>query len=96
MHNGLSTYQIKYGVRPHFSPTAPILHNIQLSNSGQNNIITSEIAIKPLLLFLWCPAAFGDFRKKNCLNARGFGREYHRSCSRYGPGRSIKRHGKSF
>ena len=64
MHNGLSTYQIKYGVRPHFSPTAPILHNIQLSNSGQNNIITSEIAIKPLLLFLWCPAAFGDVRKK--------------------------------
>ena len=35
-------------VRPHFSPTMPILHNIQSCSSGQNNIM-SEIAINPLL-----------------------------------------------
>jgi len=28
----------------------PILHNIQSSNSGQNKIITCEIATNPLLL----------------------------------------------
>jgi len=51
MHSGLSVYQNKYSiVRPHFSPTTPILHNIQSSSSGQNNIITSEIATSPLLL----------------------------------------------
>jgi len=38
------------GVRPHFSPTTPIIHNIKSSSSGQNNNITSEIATKPLLL----------------------------------------------
>jgi len=36
----------------------------------------------------------GIFEKKR-LNARGFAREYIRSCLGYGPGRSIKRHGKS-
>jgi len=30
---------------------------------------------------LWRPSAFGDFRKKH-LNARGFAREYLRSCSK--------------
>jgi len=34
-------------VRPHFSPT---LHNIQSSSSGQNNIITSDIATSQLSL----------------------------------------------
>jgi len=28
------------------------------------------------------------------LNARGFAREFLRSCSGYGPGRSVKRRGK--
>jgi len=47
------------------------------------------------LLTLWCPAAFRDFRKKKRLNARGFAQEYLRSCTGYGPGRSVKRCGKS-
>jgi len=46
-------------------------------------------------LILWRLAAFGDFWKKICLNARGFARKYLRSCMRYGPGRSVKRRGKS-
>jgi len=37
----------------------------------------------------------GIFGKKTCLNARGFAREYLRSYLGYGPGRSIKRRGKS-
>jgi len=32
-------------------------------------------------LTLWRPAAFGDFREKKHLNARGFAQEYLRSCS---------------
>jgi len=36
----------------------------------------------------------GIFGKKR-LNARGFSREYLRSCTGYGPGRSVKRRGKS-
>jgi len=42
--------------------------------------------------------ASGCFRallKKNCLNARGFAREYLRSYTGYGPGRRVKRCGKS-
>jgi len=42
--------QVAYTVRPHFSPTTLILHNIQSSSSGQNSIITPEIATSPLLL----------------------------------------------
>jgi len=45
-------------------------------------------------LTLWRLAAFKDFRKKR-LNACGFAQEYLRSCTGYGPGRSVKRHGKS-
>jgi len=37
------------------------------------------------ILTLRRPAAFGDFLKKNCLNARGFVWEYLSSCSGYGP-----------
>jgi len=33
--------------------------------------------------------------KKKHLNACGFAWEYLRSCKGYGPGRSVKRHGKS-
>ena len=33
--------------------------------------------------------------KKKHLNARCFAREFLRSCKCYGPGRSVKRHGKS-
>ena len=40
-------------------------------------------------------ATFGNFQEKNHLNACGFAREYLRSCSGYGPGRSVKRRGKS-
>ena len=46
-------------------------------------------------LALWNPGGFGDFRKKKRLNARGFAREYLRSCSGCGPGRSVKKRGKS-
>jgi len=38
---------------------------------------------------------FRGFSKKKHLNACGFAREYLRSCSGYGPGRSVKRRGKS-
>jgi len=31
----------------------PIVHTIQLSSNGQNNIITPEVAINPLLLLNW-------------------------------------------
>jgi len=44
---------------------------------------------------LWRPAAFGDFRKKTCLNARGFARKFFRSGMLYRLGKSLKRHGKS-
>ena len=40
-------------------------------------------------------AAFGDFRKKTCLNAYGFAWEFLRSGMIYRPGRSLKRRGKS-
>ena len=33
--------------------------------------------------------------QKNSWIARGFAREYLRSCTGYGPGRSVKRRGKS-
>jgi len=38
---------------------------------------------------------FRGFLGKKRLNARGFAREYLRSCSGYGPGQSVKTHGKS-
>jgi len=50
MHSGLGIYQIKYTARPHFLPYHAFLHNIQLSSSGQKNIIMSEIATNPLFL----------------------------------------------
>jgi len=34
-------------VRPRFLRNTPILHNIQLSSSGQNNTVTSEIVTNP-------------------------------------------------
>jgi len=46
-------------------------------------------------LTLWLPAAFGDFRKKKRLNARGFAREFLRSGMLYRPGKSHKGRGKS-
>jgi len=52
----------------------------------------TELSTKELTL--WRPAAFGDFRKKR-LNACGFARQYLRSCTGYGPGRSVRRHGMS-
>ena len=44
---------------------------------------------------LWRPAAFGDLRNKKRLKVRGFAWEYLRSCSGYGPSRSVKRRAKS-
>ena len=40
-------------------------------------------------------AAFGDFRKKKRLNARGFAQEFLRSGILYRPGKSLKRRSKS-
>jgi len=48
-----------------------------------------------LLLTLWCPLGFGDFRKKKRLNTRGFAREFFWSGMLYGPSKSLKRRGKS-
>ena len=47
------------------------------------------------MLTLWGPDGFGDFRKYNRLNARGFVREFLRSGMLYRPGKSLKRRGKS-
>ena len=44
---------------------------------------------------LWRSAAFGDFRKKNRLNARGFAREFLLSGMLYRPSKSLKKSGKS-
>jgi len=44
---------------------------------------------------LWHLGAFGDFRKKKRLNARGFAREFLQSGMLYRPGKSLKRRGKS-
>ena len=44
---------------------------------------------------LWEPGGFGDFRKKNRLNARGVAREFLYSCILYRPGKSIKKRGQS-
>jgi len=38
---------------------------------------------------------FQGFLEKKHLNARGFAWEYLSSCSGYGPGWRVKRHGKS-
>jgi len=48
-----------------------------------------------MLLTLWRPAAFRNFRKENRLNARGFAREFLRSGMLYRPGKSLKRRRKS-
>jgi len=42
------------------------------------------------------PSCFRGFSEKKRLNACGFVWEYLRSCTGYGPGRSIERCGKSF
>ena len=48
-----------------------------------------------LILTLWRPAAFGDFREKKRLNARGFVREFLLSGMLYRPSKSLKSRGKS-
>jgi len=51
MHNGLSIYQTKYCKTTFLAlPWLLILHTIQSSSSGQNSIITPEVATNPLLL----------------------------------------------
>jgi len=60
----------------------------------KTNTYVDMVLSKLRNLTLWRLAAFRDLRKKR-LNARGFVREYLRSCSGYGPGRSVKRCGKS-
>jgi len=57
-----------------------------------NLCVTEDLA---MLLTLWRPLAFGDFRKKKRLNARGFAREFLQSGMLYRPGKSLKRCGKS-
>jgi len=47
------------------------------------------------LLKTLASGCFQGFLEKKRLNARGFAREYLRSCTGYRPGRSIKRHGQS-
>ena len=46
-------------------------------------------------LTLWHLGGFGDFRKKNRLNACVFAQEFIRSGMLYRPGKSLKRCGKS-
>jgi len=63
------------------------------------NQISTYMILQKLRLRFWENSIavwllLGIFEKK-CLNARGFVQEYLSSCSGYGPGRSIKRCGKS-
>jgi len=46
-------------------------------------------------LTLWRTTGFGDFRKKERLNACGFAWEFLQSGMLYKPGKSLKRRGKS-
>ena len=62
-----------------------------LRHFGRWNV---SVVCLTVVLILWRPAAFGNFRKKG-LNACGFAQEYLRSCLGHGPGRSVKRRGKS-
>jgi len=52
-------------------------------------------ALKKLRLNTLASGCFWGFSEKKRLNARGFAWEYLRSCSGYGPGRSVKRCGKA-
>jgi len=49
-----------------------------------------------VMLTLWRPAAFRDFQKKNSQTHVALrAQEFLCSCSGYGPGRNVKRRGKS-
>jgi len=50
VHNGLSIYQNKCFKTTFLSPAPPVLDHIQSSSSGQNNIITLEIATNRLFI----------------------------------------------
>jgi len=64
------------------------------------NPIILHILITSLFLFnTLASGCFRGFSEKKRLNARGFAREYHRSCSGYRPGRrgkSSSLHSKKF
>ena len=66
---------------------------MQLLLTSEDNYRCEPVAHN--ILTLWNPGGFGDFQKKQRLNACGFAREYLRSCMGYGPGQSVKRRGKS-
>jgi len=61
---------------------------MQLLLTSEDNYRCEPVAHN--ILTLWNPGGFGDFQKKQRLNACGFAREYLRSCMGYGPGRSVK------
>jgi len=54
--------------------------NLLIVSFAELNIKTG-CYIGEVLLTLWEPAGFGDFRQKKYLNARGYADEYLRSCS---------------
>jgi len=57
-------------------------------------VFFKQSPLDTVILTLWHPGGFGDFRKK-CLNARGFAWEFIRSDMLYRPSKSLKRHGQS-
>ena len=57
--------------------------------------LPTKIIAQEMDLTLWRPAAFGDFWKKQRLNARGFAQEFLQSGMLYRPGKSLKTRGKS-
>jgi len=58
-------------------------------------LLYKEALPLPAKLGTLAPGWIRGFSEKKRLNARGFAREYLRSCTGYGPGRSLKRRGKS-
>jgi len=80
----------KFSIFNVFYSTHIKLHMVGLGRNVYS--MQGQAVLTPVtdILTLWCPAAFGDFRNKKHLNGHGFAREYLRSCSGYGPGRSVK------
>ena len=75
--------------------TLRIKVDTKLTLTQAHYIPRSTGVFKWITLTLSCPASFGNFGEKKRPNARGFAWEYPRSCSVYGPIRSVKRRGKS-
>ena len=80
-------YQLTVIARCKFLFFATLVMSFCICNQ---NLLSTHICLQHFGVWL----LLRIFEKKR-LNAHGFAREYLRSCVGYGPGRSVKRHGKS-